>query len=190
MKYIIVGLHSSGKQEAMDALNKEGIKCGHLFTNTDLADDRYDFFTDNDIRDIFENKAYVFLKELEADSKIRCYEGLSLYEFDNNDVFSLSPDQFNAIPMTHLRDDVCFVWLDNNEANRKQRYNDERRSYNWMQQDQIEKRCIGDFIKNIYNFPKSHMLYFFNEDPQRVAAIIYALIKDPELLPLFEKKFN
>ena len=56
--------------------------------------------------------------------------------------------------------------------------------------DRIEKSNMSDFIKNIYNFPKSHLIYFFNEDPQRVAAIIYALVKHPDLLPIFEKKFN
>lgn len=190
MKYIIVGLHSTGKQEVLDALAKDGIECGRLFTNADLSDPRYDFYTDEDVRTIFENNAYVFIKELCTTSKINCYEGLSLNEFDYKDVFALTPDQFNAIPLVPLSDDVCFIWMDSNDTSRRTRYMEEKRSYNFNQQDKVEKERLSDFIKNIYSFPKSHILYFFNEDPQRVAAIIYALVKHPELLPIFEKKFN
>ena len=35
MKYFIVGLHSSGKQEVLDTLEKMDVKCGKLFTNLD-----------------------------------------------------------------------------------------------------------------------------------------------------------
>lgn len=190
MKYIIVGLHSSGKQEVIDTLQEEGISCGRLFTNADLIDDRYDFFTDDDIRDIFENKAYIFIKELETESMINCYEGLSFYEFDNNDVFAMSPDQVNAIPSQSLRDEVCFIWMDCSDTQRLNRYKEEKRSYNWSKQEEIEKRNINDFIKNIYNTQRSHLLYFVNEDPQRVAAIIYSLVKYPDLLTIFEKKYK
>lgn len=190
MKYIIVGLHGSGKQEVMNTLEKAGVECGRLFTNADLADDRYEFFTDGDVRTIFENKAYVFIKELDTNSKIRCFEGLSFYEFDNKSVFALSPDQFIAIPAVPLRDEVCFIWMDNNVANRTTRYKDERRSYDWNAQETVEKGALADFIKGIYSFPNSHLLYFYNEDPQRVAAIVYALVKHEDLLPFFEKKFN
>lgn len=190
MKYFIVGQHSSGKQEVLSTLEKAGIDCGRLFTNADLADDRYEFFTDGDVRDIFENKAYVFIKELDTNSRIRCFEGLSLYEFDTKSVFSLSPDQFISIPFVPLRDDVCFIWMDNNVSSRMTRYKDERRSYDWATQEKLEKATLTDFIKGIYSFPNSHLLYFYNEDPQRVAAIVYALVKHEDLLPFFEKKFN
>ena len=190
MKYIIVGLHSSGKQEVLDALTKDGIECGRLFTNADLSDPRYDFYTDEDVRTIFENNAYVFIKDLGTSSKINCYEGLSLNEFDYNDVFALTPDQFNSIPLVPLKDEVCFIWMDCNDSARRTRYQEEKRQYNFNKQDKVEKTRLSDFIKNIYNFPKSHLLYFFNEDPQRVAAIVYALVKHPELLSIFEKKFN
>ena len=190
MKYFIIGLHASGKQEVLDALTKEGIECGRLFTNADLSDPRYDFYTDDDVREIFENKAYVFIKDLGATSKINCYEGLTLNEFDYKDVFALTPDQFNAIPLVPLNDEICFVWMDGNDSNRRLRHTEEKRNYNFNEQDIIEKNRLNDFIKNIYSFPKSHLIYFSNEDPQRVSAIVYALVKHPDLLPIFEKKFN
>ena len=35
MKFLIVGLHSSGKQEVLDTLTEMGVKCGRLFSNLD-----------------------------------------------------------------------------------------------------------------------------------------------------------
>ena len=42
----------------------------------------------------------------------------------------------------------------------------------------------------LYGFEKSNVLYFTNEDPARVAAIIYSLIKYPDLLPIYTESFN
>ena len=108
MKYIIVGMHSSGKQELFELLSKQDIACGKLFSNVNINDIRYDFFSDTDLIEIFENKAYLFMKEIDDYSR-NSYEGLSLYEFDNNDVFLLSPDQFTAIPQQFFQDDICLV---------------------------------------------------------------------------------
>ena len=37
MKYIIIGMHGSGKQEVVDILRDNGIRCGRLFTNLDIS---------------------------------------------------------------------------------------------------------------------------------------------------------
>ena len=188
MKYIAVGMHSSGKQELFDLLTKQQIKCGKLFSNATINDIRYDFFTDKDVLSIFENKAYMFIKEQDEFSR-ESYEGLSLYEYDNNDVFILSPSQFVAIPVQSFSEDVCIIWLDNSKNNRKQRYEEERRTYNFNDQEEIERRDIDDFIKTIYSTKNFHVLYFSNEDSGRVSSIIYALVKYPELIEKFEKTF-
>ena len=90
MKHIVVGMHSSGKQELFDLLDRQNIRCGKLFSNINLSDIRYDFYSDADLVELFENKAYIFMKEVD-DYTRNSYEGLSLYEYDNNDVFILSP---------------------------------------------------------------------------------------------------
>ena len=148
MKYIIVGMHSSGKQELFEMLSKQNISCGKLFSNVNINDIRYDFFSDTDLIEIFENKAYLFMKETDDYSR-NSYEGLSLYEFDNNDVFLLSPDQFTAIPQQFFQDDVCLVWLDDSKGIRKQRYDDEKRSYNFNEREEFERRDLDEFIKII-----------------------------------------
>lgn len=190
MKTIIVGMHGSGKQELFEILTKDyGIPCGKLFTNTNINDIRYDFFSDKDMIELFENKAYVFLKEFDDYSR-NLYEGLSLYEYDNNNVFLLSPDQFSSIPVQFFNEPICLVWLDDSKTQRRVRYDSERRSYNFNEQEELERRDLDDFIKTIYNNRNFHILYFNNEDIERIGSIVYACNKYPDLINNFEKTFK
>lgn len=188
MKCIVVGMHCSGKQELFDILTKQNVKCGKLFSNSTINDIRYDFFTDKDVLGIFENRAYMFIKELEEYSR-ESYEGLSLYEYDNNDVFILSPSQFMSIPIQMFNDDVCLVWMDNSKNNRKERFDEERRSYTFLEVENAEQREMPDFIKTIYGNKKFHVIYFSNEDIGRISSVVYALTKYNDLVENFEKTF-
>lgn len=199
MKYFIVGLHGSGKHEALNILESEGIKCGKIFSNlpkpSPLVYNSFNFekYENQDINDIFENNAYFFIKELPLDGVINIqdhFEGLSMHAFENNDVFVLSPDQVLAIPPINIREDIVWVWMDNNNSNRKNRYFSEKRGYNFVERDKVESSDIQSFIKFIYNKDNNHIIYFNNEDPCRVATIIYSLIKHPDLLKLYEKNFQ
>ena len=199
MKYIITGLHSSGKQEVVDILEKLGIKCGRLFSNISKASPmlynsfNYELYTDKDISEIFENGAYVFIKDVQQEDSVGTfYEGLSKYTFDNNDVFVLSPDEIISIPNTFPSDDICIVWMDGTLNVRKSRYLFEKRSYNFAKREKFEKREIQSFVKKLYDFnPKNqHIIYFTDEEPSRVATVIYTLLNFPELLPIYEKNFN
>lgn len=195
MKFFIVGLHGSGKQEIVDVLEREGIKCGRLFSNIEKPSPQiynsfnYELYESTDINEVFENNAYLFLRELKDDNE-RYYEGLSKYTVDNNDVFVLSPDQLVAISPSAMPKDICFIWVDNNKANRFSRYRDEKRDYDFNKREKLEHKDINTFIKNIYNYERSYILYFMNEEPVRVAAIIYALIQHPDLMPAFAEAFN
>lgn len=195
MKYFIVGLHGSGKQEVMDILEQQGVACGRLFSNIENPSDKvygstnYELFTTADVNEVFENNAYVFLRELKYDTE-KYYEGLSAHEVDNNDVFALSPDQMVAISPNLMPKDICFIWLDNTKPNRYSRYRDEKCAYDFNEREKLEYQDINTFIKNIYSYDKSHILYFMNEEPVRVAAIIYALVNYPELIPAFSQAFS
>ena len=195
MKYFIVGLHGSGKQEIIDILERQGVKCGKLFSNIENPSSKiygsfnYELFSTADVNEVFENKAYVFLRELKHDTE-KYYEGLSTYEVDNNEVFVLSPDQLVSISPNMMPKDVCFIWLDNTKTNRFNRHRDEKRSYDFNAQEAREKQDINTFIKNIYSYDNDHILYFMNEDPIRVAAIIYALVQHEDLIPAFSQAFR
>jgi hypothetical protein len=200
MKYFIVGLHSSGKQEVLDTLEKMDIKCGKLFANLDEPHEEiynsfnYIKYNDEDINSVFENNAYIFIQELPFTTlnfkPAVYYEGLSKYEFDNNDVFILSPDQLISITPNTIKDDVCFIWLDNTKDNRSSRYYNEKRSYNYNERDAYEKRDLNIYVKMLYSFDNSRLIYFNNEVPNRIATITYAMIKHPDLIDTFVKNFD
>lgn len=199
MKFFIVGLHCCGKQEVMDILEKNGIRCGKQFSNIEEPSPsiynsyNYELYSMKDINEIFENNAYIFINELDGLFNINSYkyfEGLTKYEFDNNDVFIISPDQLLHISQSSIKDDVCFVWMDNNTNNRLNRYKREKREYGFITKDSIEKKDIESFSKTIYNFNNSKVIYFTNEEPCRVATIIYSLIKHPDLIDIFVDNFN
>ena len=173
MKIIVVGMHSSGKQDLFEQLMSKGLKCGKLFSNKDINDIRYDFYSDRDINELFENRAYMFIKEINGYTR-NSFEGLSLYEYDNNDIFVLSPDQFSAISTQLFTEDICLFWLDDSKTQRKLRYEDEKRTYDFNQIEEFERAGLDEFINTIYNDKLFHVIYFNNEDIDRVGTIIYA----------------
>ena len=195
-------MHCSGKQEVADILENNGISCGRLFTNFDNTSEsdiynifNYEQYTVKDINEIFENNAYIFMQEFPSGNFIninaqKYYEGLSLYEFDNNDVFVMSPDQLFSISPSSIKDDICFIWLDNTKRERLNRYYAERRSYSCSYREDVESKDSNSFVKFLYGFEKGRVLYFTNEDPNRIAAVIYSLIKHPDLLPIYIDAFN
>ena len=193
MKYIITGLHSSGKREVIQDLKKtSSLRIGRTFNNISQAiDGLYNldsiYYTNQEINSIFENKSYVFIKEV-TDYDIPFYTGLTKQEFDICDVFILTPDQLNSVPS--FPEEVCIIWMDNNTLQRKQRYNCNRMRYDFRLRETIEKEDSEEFINKLYKTQNSHLLYFENEDPARVSAIVQAIAKHKDLLPLFESHYN
>ena len=200
MKFFIVGLHSSGKQEILDILEKQGINVGRLFSNIESPQTtiynsyNFELMTTSDINEMFENKAYLFLQELESSATTKSYkyyEGLSLWTYDNNQVFALSPDQFIAIPpKSYNGEEIVIIWVDNDRHDRQSRHLMEKRSYSFSEREEIETRDIQVFGKSIYSLPNSHVIYFTNEEPGRIACFTLTLIEHPEYLPLYEKYFK
>ena len=200
MKFFIVGLHASGKQEILDILERWGICTGRLFSNIEEASPmiynsyNYELMSTADINEMFENNAYLFLQELELSATTKSYkyyEGLSLWTYDNNQIFSLSPDQFIAIPQKSYKgEEIVIIWVDNDKHNRNNRYISEHRAYSFKEREEIENRDIAAFGKSIYSLPNSHVIYFANEEPGRVACSVLSLIEHPEYLPLYEKYFD
>ena len=192
MKFFIVGLHSSGKSDIVDILERKGISCGHIFSDITTPKDNiynsynYELYTTKDVNEVFENDAYLFIKECKnGDQKF--YEGLSRYAFENNDVYVLSPDQLLATSFNNIDEDVCFVWVDNTRSNRYNKYFDDRKSYNFKQREELETEDLSTFVKLIYT---KRMLYFSNEEPSRIASIIYTMVKFPETQEIFFENYN
>jgi hypothetical protein len=192
MKFFIVGLHSSGKSDIVDVLERKGISCGHIFSDITTPKDsiynsyNYELYTTKDVNEVFENDAYLFVKECKTGDQ-KFYEGLSRHTFENNDVFALSPDQLLVTSFNNVDEDICFIWVDNTKSNRYNKYLDDRKTYNFKQREVVETEDLSTFVKTIYTKP---MLYFCNEDPARIASIIYAMVKYPELQEIFFENYN
>ena len=187
-KFIIIGFNGSGKMAVANILREMGVNVGQTFRSTDTIGNQYSLSTIvydiKELNNLFENQAYLFIKE-SVNKANRYYEGISFYEYQTHDVFVMTPDQFNTV--ARFDDNVIFVWLDNNSAQRRSRHRMEKRKYDFIRQEQIEQEFIQDFTDRIND---NAILYFNNEQPDRVAAIVYSVIKHPDLLNVYLDAFN
>lgn len=199
MKFIIVGKHASGKHRILDVCESQGIKVGHEFSNLPVASDKiyidpkYQVYNNDDIENIFETDAYLCMAGIEEDGitdAYMYYRGISHYTFDNSDVIAVTLTQFENLNTKAINEPVVFVWLDNVRDNRIRRHAEDNRSYNFKEQEDIEDRHSIDFVKTLYGFPNSNVLYFSNEEPERVATIISSIVKHPDLIEYFIKNYN
>ena len=189
MKYFIVGLNASGKQAVCSDLRALGVNVGSIFRSVDkIPSDTYSLsevvYGEHDIDSIFENHSYIFFDK-NTQSNVSFFEGLSLYEYENNDVFMITPHQFNLV--SQFDKDVLFIWLDGSIIQRRDRFIDERRKYNFLRIDHMDKDEILDFSTRI---SEHDYIYFNNEDPSRVSAIIYSMVTYPELHNIYKERFN
>lgn len=197
MKIFIVGRQCSGKTEVLDECAELGLRVGREFCNIESdmlhIDKKYERYTIDDIGKIFENGAYICISGIDESGVLdgyMGYRGISLYTYDNSDVMALHPKQVCNINKPAIKDNIIFVWLDNNRDKRIHRFASLKCHYDFVEMEEAESQFDADFVKSIYNFPNSQLIYFNNEDPSRVAAIVYTLVKHPELVDIFVKKFN
>lgn len=192
MKYILTGLHSSGKLEVADLLSKKGIRVAKFFTNCDNIDYNkplYETLSTEEMNRIFENGAYVYFSD--ADKKMaNHYETLSTSEFEQSDVIVMSPNQMNNVPLKNLPDRVCFVWMDCNQTERMNRHRTEKRQYSFTEREDIERADLSDYVSKIYSMPNSTSIYFSNEEPQRVAALVEVMVKFPSAAETIIENFK
>lgn len=199
MKFFIVGKNGAGKQEVANILEEYGIKTGKEFSNLPEyqeninIDPNYIKYSEDDVAQIFEQNSYIYINGIDEVNVLdgyKYYRGISYYTYDNSDVMCLSPQALYKLNKNIINDHIVFVWLDNNRDNRIHRYVDEGRKYSFIEQEKIESQYDADFTRTLYGFKNSSLLYFTNEDPGRIAAIVYAIIKHPELKDIFTDNFN
>ena len=200
MKFLVVGFHGSGKREIAHILRKQDISVGRIFTNLEERSDtiynseEFEIFDTQTVNEIFENNSYMFIKEMGAVDGLTSYktfEGLSTWEYDQNQVHVLSPDQFLAIPITKLiGEEICYVWVDNTRDARLTYYLSQESKYSFKDREELENADMDMFVKKMYSTAEGRVIYFMNEAPERISAIIYACIKHPDLLNIFTKYYN
>ena len=197
MKIFVVGKQCSGKTEILNECEELGLRVGREFCNIKSSalhiDPKYERYTMDDISKIFENNAYICISGINESGVLDCYMGyrcISLYTFDNSDIMALHPNQVCELNKQAITDDVLFIWMDDNRDRRIHRYAENKYVYNFIEVEENESQFDADFVKIIYNLPHSKLIYFNNEDPSRVAAIIYAIRNHPDLIDIFVNRFN
>ena len=197
MKIFVVGKQCSGKTEILNECEELGLGVGREFCNIKSSalhiDPKYERYTMDDISKIFENNAYICISGINESGVLdgyMGYRGISLYTFDNSDIMALHPNQVCELNKQAITDDVLFIWMDDNRDRRIHRYAENKYVYNFIEVEENESQFDADFVKVIYNLPHSKLIYFNNEDPSRVAAIIYAIRNHPDLIDIFVNRFN
>lgn len=204
MKFILIGQHGVGKHEVCEILRGMGVKVAKQFSTLPKAypsiyhSKDYESYSMAEINELFENGSYIFMHELvssETDQGAhRFFEGMTHFALDNADVAVMSPDQVLAMqaPMIHLP--ICFVWMDGTKQFRQRKHRSEKREYIFQERERIETQDLTEFSKCVYSFEigggKVPVIYFNQEEPQRVATILYAMVKHPELTEYFIKNFS
>lgn len=199
MKFFIVGKQGSGKHEVLNLLEELDVRVGREFSNLEeykeniYMDKNYEKYSSDDISNIFEQNSYIYIGGIDECNVLdgySYYRGLSHYTYDNNDVMALSPKALDSVNKKLVNDHIVFVWLDNTRDNRIRRYVEDQRKYSFVEIEKIESQYDQDFVKNIYGFKNSSVLYFSNEDPCRIATIVAAIIKYPDLKDMFVDNYN
>lgn len=191
MKYLIVGRQGCGLPEIIEEIENMGLSVGHIFRSTrDLDPQSYTLsrivYDYTDIEKIEETDSYIFIQE--SFQKEKFLEGLSFYEYDRNDISYMGIDHIVKIPQKVWdKMDVTIIWLDNTYDFRYNYMLENHYKHTFKIQEDNENFNIPGFMERIYD--KQH-IYFFNEDPRRVASILFALVKHPDLLDIFIKNFD
>lgn len=183
-------MHSSGKDEIINYITKNtNIRVGKVFSNApsdpDIYSCNFQTYENKDIIEIFDNNAYLFIDNI-TDYEYEYYEGLTLYDYETNDVFALTPNELVQIPV--IDKSVCIVWLDNTLSWRQAYYDAHNRTYNFNIRESIESKNKNCLIDQLYS--TSHFIYFNNEDPLRVAVILETMFRCPDMIKKYEKYFK
>lgn len=199
MKYFIVGKHASGKHQVLDLLTQmDGIRTGREFCTIPeppaelYIDQNYEVYSIDDVNKIFETRAYLHVGSIQESviDAYSYYRGFSFYTIDNSDVVVLSPRQVVEMNRNIINDDICFVWLDNTSTNRIHRYASENRKYDFYEIEELESVYDNEFVKSVYGLPGSSVIYFNNEEPERVAVVIASQVIHPDLHEMFVSNFK
>lgn len=116
MKFIITGMHSSRKHEFMYYLEKslpEYFKVGRIISNDPFykRNGKCKYYNDDEITEIYNNKAFVFL-----------WNGYGLLKntFEENNLFTMSIEDFLMLPNRyHTHNDILVIWIDSSKDTRE-----------------------------------------------------------------------
>lgn len=192
MKIWIVGPQGTCKCEIARLLADDKFGVAKLFTG--LSDDEityhknmYKSYSNEIVKSIFENNAYIFMNDVFE--KVEIHEGLEFDEFDNNEVFVLTLDQFLSVNTKYISKNDLIIWLDGRQDWRFMNCDE---NYDKLSRERLESACYSSFGSMINTLKTSHknVIYFYEELPERVKTIIKVIYNNPKLKDEFVKYFN
>lgn len=166
-KIFIVGSDNIDKLSLANVLieKDDDLSIGSHFTNDkeykDTVNDNYIYYlSTQDIDLTYKNNFILFINTNNYIS-----EGVTLDTFYNNDIFIMTPQDFNNISSTIFKEsyDILIVWVDTNYS----KNNDK------LSKDIIESR----FLEERLSEEKLKYVYFFNEDNDLISDIILEYIE-------------
>lgn len=193
MKYIIIGNHSCNKHKVLDELEKLGVKVGREFTTSPTKildfDKNGDQLTQLEVEDLFTNQSYVTICNINT-GRGDFYRGVTQQTYDDTDITAMTPEMVNNIYLSRAKGDVCLIWIDDTKQVRRRRHIDERRKYNFEELEESSSFHVHSITTLLKRVCGDNWIYFSNENEDRIVAIIYSLIKHPDLLDIYIKYFK
>lgn len=191
-KYIICGRNNPYVIEnVLNTLHSGGYKIASLATN-DLPEKSelswiYSKYTRKDIASIIDNNIYLFWGTLYDQTEA----GLIIPDLENSDIIWMPVPCSRFFNKSALKDNkICFVWIDDTL---------ERRTKNTMYYT-TDSRIFSsnEYYENLYTAEFTQlvctsgyeMIYFSNEEPDRISTILSILIDYPETHSRILKNFN
>ena len=193
MRYIIIGNHASGKHKILDALEELGVEVGREFTTSPT---KISTSTPRPIRSPnWRSRSYLRIKTtllfaISSPPSNEFYRGITKTEYDTKKVFVMTPEMLNNVYASRLKGDVCFIWIDDPKPTRYLRFVNERRTYPFEEVESKEKFHVNNLQKLITKLAGDEWLYFSNDEEKRILAVIYSLVKYPDLIDIYTKNFK
>lgn len=188
MKIIIVGCHDSGKREISDILQSYGFnRCRH-FSNDENETDT--FYEANIIDDIYTNNVYLFMDCPHDRNDV--FRGVEMREYEACDFVTMTPREMLRIPTNRNLGEICVIWIDNTRINRFDHWKETSGGSSQQIEDfhaieEYERQGMSNFTDFLYKIKHCHVLYFCNEERERIASVAAAMMKYPDLIEMFEK---
>ncbi len=175
-KLLLLGKSGSGKDYLLRKLTEKGLKPGLKWTTRparkyETPDVTYKFVSEERFKNLISEKRFLcyqtFLVTPEGKEHENWYYGLTLEEFDNSQVFIMTPGEFSTLSQDQRKG--CFVvYLDIDRKTRKQRIQG-RGDKN----DSVERRLDADEI-DFKDFSDYDLRV---TDPEFEADDIYSLME-------------
>lgn len=164
MKILLVGANEDAKQQIIDSLMSydDDMQFGRKFTNHQdykgLCDEYIYYLDTQTINLSYKNNALIYVITNEDISV-----GLTSDEFINNNLFSLSMEEFNSIPEYILinEKDILVVWVDMSNT-----------SILNINKEMKETTYFENTVESL----KLPMLYFYNENPIHISNEIHMYV--------------